>query len=88
MNEAHAPQSRAEVLEPSVAFISDFLRGLQPSMEGLTPIFMSAGLVNETCLVALAKMPEWEKDKMLRDDMALNPFQMRVVRVGLAELRA
>ncbi|EPT03054.1 hypothetical protein FOMPIDRAFT_1117173, partial [Fomitopsis schrenkii] len=87
VNEYSAPAGKVAVFEPHMGFVRDFLRGLRPSMEDLTPEFVSAGLVNEMCLVALAEMPDWEKDKLLRDDMSLKPFQMRVVRVGLAELQ-
>ncbi|KAH9933489.1 uncharacterized protein B0H18DRAFT_647088 [Fomitopsis serialis] len=66
--------------------VRQFLRSLNPTLEDLTQRFISAGLVNKKCLVALAGMPDWEKDKLLRDDMCLTPFQSRVVRVGLGEL--
>ncbi|KAH9839960.1 uncharacterized protein C8Q71DRAFT_745054 [Rhodofomes roseus] len=66
--------------------VRTFLQSLSPNLEDLTPRFLSAGLVNRTCLLALAGMPDWEKDKLLRDDMSLTAFQSRVVRVGLAGL--
>ncbi|EPS99715.1 hypothetical protein FOMPIDRAFT_115119 [Fomitopsis schrenkii] len=87
VDESDAPVDKA-VFEPRTGFVRDFLHGLRPSMEDLTPKFVGAGIVNETCLGALAEMPDWEKDKLLRDDMSLKPFQLRVVRVGLAELQA
>ncbi|KZT64486.1 hypothetical protein DAEQUDRAFT_732558 [Daedalea quercina L-15889] len=64
-----------------------FLRALEPSMEELTTQFIEAGLVNGQCLVAFAGMPRWEKEKFLRDDLALKSFQERVISLGLAELR-
>lgn len=85
-NEVNAPVDDATALEPGVRFIRDFLQGLQPRMDNLTQKFMSAGVVDKTCLVALAGMPDWEKDQLLREDMSLKPFRMRVVRVGLAKL--
>lgn len=86
-NGVNAPVDDATAFEPSVRFIRDFLQGLQPRMDDLTQKFMSAGVVDKTCLVALAGMPDWEKDQLLREDMSLKPFQMRVVRVGLAKLQ-
>ncbi|KZT64487.1 hypothetical protein DAEQUDRAFT_814944 [Daedalea quercina L-15889] len=72
--------------EPCEDAVRAFLQGLQPSMEALMPKFIGVGVVNKQCLVALTDMPDWEKDKLLRDDLSLTMFQMRVVRVGLAKL--
>jgi len=72
--------------KPHEGVIRAFLQSLNPDLEDLTHKFIGAGLVNKACLVALAGMPDWEKDKLLRDDLALTAFQSRVVRVGLAGL--
>ncbi|EPT03055.1 hypothetical protein FOMPIDRAFT_1022639 [Fomitopsis schrenkii] len=66
--------------------VRTFLRSLQPSSEALLPRFLRAGIVNGDCIVALAGMPDREKDKLLRDDLCLTAFQSRTVRVGLAKL--
>lgn len=65
-----------------------FLQSLQPSSEVLLPRFLEAGIVNGDSIIALAGMPDWEKDKLLRDDMRLTAFQGRVVRVGLAKMNS
>ena len=88
IHEIDAPAGGPAAFEPREQFIRGFLRGIQPGMEDLTQNFMSAGVVNKMCLVSLAGMPNWEKDKLLRDDMSLTPFQVRAVRVGLAGLQA
>lgn len=67
--------------------VRTFLQSLQPSSEVLLPKFLAAGVDNGDCILALSGMPDREKDKLLRDDMCLNAFQTRVVRVGLAKLR-
>ena len=72
--------------KPHDGVIRAFLQSLNPDLEDLTHKFIGAGIVNKTCLIALAGMPDWEKDKLLRDDMSLTAFQSRVVRVGLADL--
>ncbi|EPS99714.1 hypothetical protein FOMPIDRAFT_129119 [Fomitopsis schrenkii] len=66
--------------------VRTFLQSLQPSSEVLLLRFLKAGIVNGDCIVALAGMPDREKDKLLRDDLCLTAFQSRVVRVGLAKL--
>ncbi|KAH9926872.1 uncharacterized protein B0H18DRAFT_1004291 [Fomitopsis serialis] len=72
--------------KPHDGVIRAFLQSLNPDLEDLTHKFIGAGIVNKTCLIALAGMPDWEKDKLLRDDLSLTAFQSRVVRVGLADL--
>ncbi|KZT64491.1 hypothetical protein DAEQUDRAFT_814948 [Daedalea quercina L-15889] len=89
---AAAPQNQASSFagespfEPCEEFVRDFLQALPPGMGNLVARFINAGLVNRSCFIALAGMPDWEKDKLLRDDMSLTAFQMRAVRVGLAGL--
>lgn len=79
-------ESTTSAFEPCVGFVRAFLQGLWPSMADLTPKFISAGLVNEACLIALAEMPADEKEGFLRDEMPLSRFQLRVVCIGLAGL--
>ena len=66
--------------------VRTFLQSLQPNLEVLLPKFLKAGIINGDCLVALAGFPNVEQDKLLRDDLCLTAFQVRVVCVGLANL--
>ncbi|KAH9951183.1 hypothetical protein B0H21DRAFT_719964 [Amylocystis lapponica] len=68
--------------------VEEFLRSLRPSIEGLAQGFAAAGVVDAECLFALAAMPEAERYMLLKEDMCLSSFQVRIVRVALERIRS
>ncbi|KAH9839962.1 uncharacterized protein C8Q71DRAFT_855264 [Rhodofomes roseus] len=85
-DKSSTPASKLSKFKLREGTIRLFLQSLSPSLEDLTQSFIDRGLVNKKCLLALAEMPDLEKDRFLRDDVLLTAFQSRVVRVGLANL--
>ncbi|PCH36269.1 hypothetical protein WOLCODRAFT_166799 [Wolfiporia cocos MD-104 SS10] len=61
-----------------------FLRSLEPRLEGLVPNLVNAGIVDDACITTLARLPDVEKDLLLKNDVRLNALQLRIVRVALA----
>ncbi|KAH9947032.1 hypothetical protein B0H21DRAFT_740693 [Amylocystis lapponica] len=66
--------------------LDDFLHSMKPNMEGLAMRFIAAGIVDTECLRGLAGLPEAEQHLFLKEDICLDPFQMRVLRVGLNKI--
>lgn len=66
--------------------IEEFLRSLEPSMEGLAVRFAAAGIVDAGCLRGLARLNETERYMFLKEDLRLDAFQLRVIRVALGSM--
>lgn len=66
------------------AVVRKFLATVTPSLEGFTLAFIEAGIVDDECILALAAMPDREKNTFIRETLRLNPFHMHTLRVALS----
>ncbi|GJE90331.1 hypothetical protein PsYK624_064610 [Phanerochaete sordida] len=64
--------------------VQTFLQSICPAMGELTIVFVQGGIVDEAHLDQLGGLQKAEQLQFLRNDLGLNAFQARVVRLALA----
>ncbi|KAH9950841.1 hypothetical protein B0H21DRAFT_462966 [Amylocystis lapponica] len=80
------PNSMTSIIAVQPSFAT-YLASFTPSLEGLAPLFTAAGITDVDCFCMLADWPESEYNELLRDDVGLNPYQFRLVRMELKRMQ-